>query len=62
MKGEIKMENQKIFETLADLECELFGKWTDMAKDEPNYEEMKTAHELVKKALVTFANATGCHN
>lgn len=56
------MSNQEIFEMLADVECELFHKWADMDPQEPGYEEIKAAHQAARKALETFARATGCHN
>ena len=55
------MSNQEIFEMLADTECELFHKWTDMPNGEER-EAIKAAHAAARKALEAFAKATGCHN
>jgi hypothetical protein len=51
------MSNQEIFEMLAENECKLF--YAYCANKTP---ELKEAHESAKKALESFAKATGCHN
>lgn len=51
------MTNQEIFEILAENECKLF--YAYCANKTP---ELKEAHESAKKALESFAKATGCHN
>lgn len=53
------MTDQEILEILADAECELFHKWTDMSSKEPGYEEIKAAHQSARNALETFARAIG---
>lgn len=52
------MSNQKIFEMLADTECELFH----LSADNPENEVLKEAHKAARVALEAFAKATGCHN
>ena len=56
------MTDQEILEILADAECELFYRWTDMSSKEPGYEEIKAAHQSARNALETFARAIGCLN
>lgn len=56
------MSNQDIFDMLAAIECELFHKWADMCPQDPAREEIKAAHQAARKALETFAKATGCRN
>lgn len=52
------MENQKIFDLLADTESALF-----YAKNAaPEDESILTAWEAARKALEAFAAATGCRN
>lgn len=52
------MNNQKIFEMLADNEEKLFYAF---CADSGN-EELKAAHTAAKQALEAFAKTTGCHN
>lgn len=52
------MTNQEIFDTLAENESKLFYA---LSKN-PESEELKAAHAAAKLALVSFAQATGCHN
>lgn len=52
------MSNQQIFELLADTEEKLF--YASCANR--GNAELKAAHEAAKKALESFAKATGCHN
>jgi len=52
------MENQKVFEMLADIECDLFYK----KNHNPENEELVKAHKAAREALEAFAKATGCHN
>lgn len=51
------MTNQEIFNTLAENESKLFYAYS---KNPIN--ELKAAHAAAKLALVSFAQATGCHN
>ncbi len=53
------MNEQEIFDMLADVECELFHLWTDMARFEPGYDDFKAAHAAARIALESFAKATG---
>ncbi len=50
------MTNQEIFDILAENECKLFYAYSKNHTD-----ELKAAH-AAKLALVSFAQATGCHN
>ena len=52
------MNNQEIFETLAENESKLFYAW----RADRNNEELRTAHLAARAALEAFAKATGCHN
>lgn len=52
------MTTQDIFDTLAENESKLFYA---MSKNPANA-EIKAAHAAAKLALVSFAQATGCHN
>ena len=51
------MNNQEIFEMLAENEERLF-----YAYCAHKTEELKAAHEAAKQALENFAKITGCHN
>lgn len=51
------MTNQEIFDTLAENECKLFYAYSKNPTG-----ELKAAHAAAKLALVSFAQATGCHN
>ena len=51
------MNEQEIFDMLADIECELFHLWTDMARGEPGYDDFKAAHAAARIALESFAKA-----
>lgn len=51
------MSNQQIFDLLSDLEERLF--YIDISYQE---KDTTAAHELSKRILEAFANATGCHN
>lgn len=51
------LDNQSIFDTLADIEQKLFYAAT-FTQDET----YKEAHKAAKAALEAFAKATGCHN
>lgn len=48
------MTKQDIFETLQNLECELFYRYADTPSDDPDFESIKKAHEATKKALIAF--------
>lgn len=52
------MNNQQIFETLAENECKLFYA---LCADSKN-EDLRKAHQAARAALEAFAKATGCHN
>ena len=52
------MTTQEIFDTLADNEQKLF--YASCA--DKNNTELKAAHAAARKALESFAKATGCHN
>lgn len=52
------MSNQQIFELLADNEEKLFYAFCSNRENA----ELEAAHEAAKKALESFAKATGCHN
>jgi hypothetical protein len=53
------MTNQEIFETLSENESKLaYAYFRDPAHDE----KLKAAWDAAKNALITFAEATGCHN
>lgn len=52
------MNNQEIFEMLADNEQKLFYAF---CTDKDNV-ELKAAHAAARQALEAFAKATGCHN
>lgn len=51
------LTDQEIFEALSKLECQLFYAYSSNPTD-----TRKAAHEAVDRALVAFAEATGCHN
>ena len=52
------MNNQEIFEVLADNEQKLF--YASCA--DKNNAELKAAHAVARNALEAFAKAAGCHN
>ena len=52
------MNNQEIFEMLAENESKLFYAWCA----DKNNEELRNAHLAAKSALEVFAKATGCCN
>ena len=54
-------ENQKIFEMLADAEQNAFYTFAD-CEDAELKKILKANWQSAKKALETFAKATGCHN
>jgi hypothetical protein len=56
------MNNQEIFDMLADIEEKLFSALFHYGFDGAATAEMKAAHAAAKQALEAFAKATGCHN
>lgn len=53
------MTDSEIFEMLAEIESELFHRWTDMNKSDPGYEEAKSTHKAAREAFEAFAKLMG---
>lgn len=56
-EGADTMTDQEIFELLAELECKTF--YLDCSESSADSHEL---HDLAKKALLAFAEKTGCAN
>ena len=52
------MTNDEIFEMLSEIESNLFY----ASSHEPDNDRLAEANMYVRKALVAFTKATGCHN